>query len=191
MTRHRSRIVPPWAGTAFCFALFCSVLCTGKAAAQVLRIVALGASNTAGMGRGATNMGVARGQAYPAQLERMLRAKGCNARVTNAGIAGDTTAGMLARLNSVVPAGTRIVILQPGGNDARRGASEAARAANVAAITARLRSRQIEVIVLDRFGAGIQQHRLADGQHFSAEGHAAVAARLLPQVIGACRSGQQ
>jgi acyl-CoA thioesterase-1 len=143
------------------------------------------------MGRGATNMGVPRSQAFPAQLERMLRAQGCDARVTNAGIAGDTTAGMLARLNAAVPNGIKIVILQPGGNDVRQGHSEGARAANVEAITGRLRARQIAVIVLDRFGAGIGQYRLVDGQHFSAEGHAAVAAGLLPQVMGACRTGRQ
>jgi acyl-CoA thioesterase-1 len=65
-------------------------------AAQAATVVALGASNTYGKG-------VSRGQAYPAQLEALLRARGLNARVINAGINGDTTGGMLARLNSAVP----------------------------------------------------------------------------------------
>jgi acyl-CoA thioesterase-1 len=158
------------------------------AQAQALNVVAVGASNTEGRGRGATNMGVPRSQAYPAQLERILRAQGVDAHVRNAGVAGDTTAGMLARLNSAVPAGTHVVILQPGGNDARRGGSDAQRAANIAEITRRLRARNIPVIVLDRFGQGISQHRLADGQHFSAAGHAAVAASLAPRVLAAARS---
>jgi lysophospholipase L1-like esterase len=89
--------------------------------------VALGASNTEGKGRGGTNMGVPREQAYPAQLERLLRTRGINARVMNAGVAGDTTAGMLARLGSAVPNGTSVLILQPGGNDARHGASSGER----------------------------------------------------------------
>ena len=84
------------------------------AAAASINVVALGASNTYGKG-------VARGQDFPAQLQAMLKARGLDARVTNAGINGDTTAGMLARLSSAVPAGTQIVILQPGGNDRRRG----------------------------------------------------------------------
>jgi len=64
-------------------------------AAQAATVVALGASNT-------YSKGVSRGQAYPAQLEALLRASGLNARVINAGINGDTTGGMLARLNSAV-----------------------------------------------------------------------------------------
>jgi acyl-CoA thioesterase-1 len=170
----------------FVFGLaFAASALSASAEAQTLRIVALGASNTEGMGRGRTNMGVPRSQAYPAQLERLLRARGYDAQVVNAGVAGDTTGGMLARLATAVPAGTRIVILQPGGNDARRGIDGSTRAANIAAIRRQLAARNIRVIMLERFGAGIGQHRLADGQHFSASGHAAVASRLLPQVIAA------
>ncbi|HUN10713.1 MAG TPA: esterase, partial [Rhabdaerophilum sp.] len=72
-------------------------------------VVALGASNTAGRGRGRFNGGVDRPQAYPAQLEAMLRASGIRASVRNAGIAGDTTGGMLARLDRAVPKGTKVV----------------------------------------------------------------------------------
>lgn len=178
-------------GAALARAILMAVIALGigwaapEAYAQSLHVVALGASNTSGKGRGATNMGVPRSQAYPAQLQRLLRTRGYNVRVTNAGIVGDTTAGMLARLDRAAPAGTNVVILQPGGNDARRGHSPASRAANIAEIQRRLAWRRIAFIVLERFGAGIGQYRLADGQHFSAEGHAAVAARLLPQVISA------
>src|SRR3979411_3551464 len=70
-------------------------------AAQAATVVALGASNTFGKG-------VSRSQASPAQLEALLRAKGLNARVVNAGINGDTTGGMLARLDRGVPKGTRV-----------------------------------------------------------------------------------
>ena len=62
-------------------------------------MVALGASNTYGKG-------VARNQAFPAQLEAILRAKGLNVRVINAGINGDTTEGMLQRMDGAVPNGT-------------------------------------------------------------------------------------
>ena len=64
--------------------------------AQAATVVALGASNTFGKG-------VSPSQAYPAQLEVLLRAKGLNVNVINAGINGDTTGGMLARLENVVP----------------------------------------------------------------------------------------
>jgi lysophospholipase L1-like esterase len=75
-------------------------------------IVALGASGIHGKG-------VPLGEAYPAQLETMLRAAGFNVRVINAGVDGDTTARMLMRMDSVVPAGTKVTILQPGTNDFR------------------------------------------------------------------------
>ena len=51
----------------------------------------------------------------------MLRAKGLNVSVTNAGVSGDTTYGMLARFDGVVDSGDAALLLQPGGNDARKG----------------------------------------------------------------------
>src|SRR5262245_7392791 len=56
------------------------------AAADAATIVALGASNTFGKG-------VARNQAYPAQLEAILRARGHDVRVLKPGINGDTKRG--------------------------------------------------------------------------------------------------
>jgi acyl-CoA thioesterase-1 len=155
-----------------------------KAETQQIGIVALGASNTYGKGRGQHPGGVEPGRAYPAQLQAMLKARGYNATVRNAGVPGDTTAGMLARLDSAVPPGTRVVILQPGGNDARRGTG--ARAANIAEIRRRLGARGVTVILLERIRLLTPPaSRHPDGQHFDARGHAAVAAHLVPQVIAA------
>ena len=154
-----------------------------NAAAQV---VALGASNTYGKGRGQHPGGVESGRAYPAQLQAMLKAKGHNVTVRNAGVPGDTTGAMLARLASAVPNGTQVVILQPGGNDARRGVGAGQRAANIVEIQSRLKTRGIRVIVLERIGSLVPRgSRDPDGQHFDVRGHAAVAAHLLPQVIAA------
>jgi acyl-CoA thioesterase-1 len=155
-----------------------------SAGAAPLSIVALGASNTAGSGQGSHPGGVARNQAYPAQLEAMLRAKGIDAHVRNAGIAGDTTGGMLRRMDAAVPKGTQIVILQTGGNDARQGVSSGEASANTATMTSRLQARGIKVIVLDKLDAPAST-RDPDGQHYNAQGHAAIAAGLLPQVIAA------
>ncbi|MDB5501674.1 MAG: putative esterase [Tardiphaga sp.] len=152
--------------------------------AASVHIVALGASNTYGHGRGRTNGGVEPSQAFPAQLEAMLRARGVDAHVANAGIPGDTTGGMLQRLGSAVPDGTQIVILQPGGNDMRRGEG-ASRAGNIAAIQQQLAARHIKVIMTGM--AAPASTRDPDGQHFNALGHTAVAASLVPKVIAAMR----
>ena len=72
-------------------AAFVALAALGVGAAQAAEVVALGASNTYGQG-------VARGEDFPAQLEKILRAKGLGVTVANAGVSGDTTAGMLARL---------------------------------------------------------------------------------------------
>jgi acyl-CoA thioesterase-1 len=166
-------------------ALAVLLLASAPAVAASLNVVALGASNTYGKGRGSTAGGVPSSQAFPAQLQALLRARGIDARVTNAGVPGDTTAGMLARLDRAVPKGTHVVILQPGGNDARRGQGGDT-AATVSAITGKLQARGIKVIVLDRVLSLVpKESRDPDGQHFDARGHAAVAAHLLPQVMAA------
>jgi acyl-CoA thioesterase-1 len=165
--------------------LLCAVVCP---AAQAAEVVALGASNTHGRGRGSTPDGVGRAQAFPAQLERLLRSQGCKVSVLNAGVAGDTTGQMLARLPGVLGKDTRVLILQPGGNDQRRGAG-GSREGNIAAIRQAATARGIKVVMLEQLGQLARAHRLADGQHFGAGGHAIFAAHLAPQVkaAGACR----
>jgi acyl-CoA thioesterase-1 len=87
-------------------------------------------------------------------------------------------------VDAAVPNGTQIVILQTGGNDARQGVSSGDASANVAAMTSRLAARGIKVVLLDKLDAPAST-RDPDGQHFNAQGHAAIAAGLLPLVIAA------
>jgi acyl-CoA thioesterase I len=61
------------------------------------------------------------GQAFPARLEAWLRQRGIEARVMNAGVSGDTTAGGLARLDWALAEKPDLVILALGANDALRG----------------------------------------------------------------------
>jgi acyl-CoA thioesterase-1 len=148
-------------------------LMTGQSAAKAaaINIVALGASNTWGWG---VRVG------YPERLEALLRAKGCDARVINAGISFDTTWGMLNRLDSAVPDGTQIVILQPGGNDMRFFGTKEQRAANIDTIVQKLSMRKIHVIVLEPvFPPDYYQW---DGIHYKAKGHAEIAEDLLQKV---------
>jgi acyl-CoA thioesterase-1 len=144
-----------------------------------LNIVAIGASNTTGFGVGEQN-------AYPAVLQALLRKKGIDASVTNAGVNGDVTSGMRNRLDSAVPKGTDLVILQPGANDLRFFGTKEARAANIAAMVARLRARGIRVVVYDppTIPADFYQW---DHIHFNAAAHAKIAAVLAAQIAGSAK----
>jgi acyl-CoA thioesterase I len=175
------RILSPLLGALLLTTLFQVV----AADAATYNIVALGASQTAGRGNGRHSGGVSPDQAFPAQLENMLRARGYDAHVTNAGIAGDTTDGMLSRLDSSVPAGTRLVILQPGTNDGKHRGSSAGAAFNIPKIIQNLRARGIKVIMA-HIGRAVTPADIGpDGQHLTAHGQALVAAQLLPRVIAA------
>ena len=79
---------------------------------------------------------------------------------------------MLNRLDAAVPDGTRVVILQPGGNDARHGAASW-RDANTSQIVERLRGRQVAVIMLENqlIGEIRRQGNGSDGQHLAADGY--------------------
>jgi acyl-CoA thioesterase I len=68
----------------------------------------------------------------------------------------------------------------------RRKGAAASAGGNVATIVARLNVRGIKVIMLERPLAGMAEAlRHPDGQHLSAEGYRALAARVLPQVTAA------
>jgi acyl-CoA thioesterase I len=77
-------------------------------------VVAFGDSITEGYG-------VARGDDYPAQLERALAQRGVKVRMVNAGVSGDTTNNALDRVASVIAAKPSLVLLEFGGNDGLRG----------------------------------------------------------------------
>lgn len=148
--------------------------------AKPLNIVAIGASNTSGLGVGEQS-------AYPAVLERLLRQKGIDAHVTNAGVWGDVTAGMRNRLDATVPRGTDIVILQPGGNDLRFFGSKEARSTNIAAMVQHLHARGIRVIVYDPDPVPRDFYQW-DGIHFNAAAHAKIAATLAAQIAAGVKS---
>jgi acyl-CoA thioesterase-1 len=151
------------------------LLCASIGAdAAPLRIVAIGASNTHGWY--VDNEG-----AYPAQLQALLRARGIDAQVTNAGVPFDTTWVMLHRIDRDVPNGTDIVVVQPGSNDLRFFGTMQQRAANITEMARRFRARSIKVIVYDE-KVPLRYYTL-DFIHWTREGHAMIAAALLPRVL--------
>jgi acyl-CoA thioesterase-1 len=109
-------------------------------AAKPLRIVAFGDSLTSGYG-------LRSNQSFPAQLQKALKARGHDVVVTNAGVAGDTTAGGLERLGWAVPDGTDAVIVELGANDALRGIDPKVTHANLEKIIAALNERRIPTLL--------------------------------------------
>lgn len=113
---------------------------SGQAASRPLKLVALGDSLTAGYGLPAE-------AAFPAVLERALKARGRAVEVVNAGVSGDTASGGLERLDWSVPDGTDGVILELGANDMLRGLDPAIPRQAIEAIVTRLKERRIPVML--------------------------------------------
>lgn len=107
-------------------------------------IVAFGDSLTAGYGLGP-------GEAFPNQLEDVLRENGYSeAVVKNAGVSGDTSAGGRSRLTwnlSALPRKPDLLILELGANDALRGILPERTRANVDAMLKTLADKQIPVLL--------------------------------------------
>ncbi|MDX2156612.1 MAG: arylesterase [Hyphomicrobiaceae bacterium] len=123
--------------------LLASVLVVPGAAREgkPVRIVAFGDSLTAGFG-------LAPADAFPAQLERALKAARQNVEVANGGVSGDTTGRALTRLDWAVPDGTDAVIVALGANDMLTGLPIERARANLEAIVTRLKARGIEVLIV-------------------------------------------
>ena len=109
-----------------------------------IRIVALGDSLFAGYG-------LRKDESYPVKLEAALRARGINARIANAGVSGDTSAGGLERLAFTLNSQQRLpdlVIISLGGNDMLRGLPPAQTLANLDAILSELGRRKIPAVLM-------------------------------------------
>jgi acyl-CoA thioesterase-1 len=133
--------VQSWAQiAAFGAVLALAIMSPASAADAPLKMVALGDSLTAGFN-------LAGSAAFPARLEKALRAKGVAVDVANAGVSGDTASGGLARLDWSVPEGTDAVIVELGANDMLRGVDPAVTRQALDSIVRRLTERRIAVLV--------------------------------------------
>lgn len=113
---------------------------TAGAAARPVALVALGDSLSAGYQ-------LAADAAFPAVLEKALRARGFDVTVANAGVSGDTAQAGLERLDWSVPDGTDAVILELGANDMLRGLDPSATERTLDAILTRLQDRHVAVLL--------------------------------------------
>lgn len=116
------------------------------ASADQIRVVAFGDSLMAGYR-------LAPGEAFPEKLEDMLKARGHDVVITNAGVSGDTTSGGLERLDWSVPDDTDIVLLGLGANDMLRGISPELTEHNLTAMIERLIDRDIDVVLIGMVAA--------------------------------------
>ena len=108
--------------------------------AEALRILMLGDSLTAGYG-------LASRDALPARIEAALRDRGFDARVIDAGVSGDTTAGGLARLDWALADRPHAVIVALGANDALRAIDPAVARTNLDRLLAALSERGLPVLL--------------------------------------------
>ncbi len=110
------------------------------------RILAFGDSLFAGYG-----LKDSAGDSYPTKLEAALRAKGVNARITNAAVSGDTTGAGRQRLVFVLDAQKQkpdLFILELGGNDFLRQVKPEEARENFIAIMDELKKREIPVLIM-------------------------------------------
>ena len=129
---------------ALCWLLIGSVLQSEAAPLSQPRskgtIVAVGDSLTAGLG-------VHEEEAYPARLEKKLRAAGYDWKVVNAGISGETSSGTLSRINWVMKLRPDIVILETGANDGLRGIDPAVTRKNIDETIRILKQQNVTVVL--------------------------------------------
>lgn len=110
------------------------------AAGRTMKIVALGDSLTAGYLLPAK-------AAFPAVLERELRAGGLEVEVINAGVSGDTSSNGLERLDWALGEGTDALIVELGANDMLRGLDPAVTHKAINEIITRAKARGIKVLL--------------------------------------------
>ena len=111
------------------------------AAAEPVKLLALGDSLTAGYG-------LPSNEGFTARLEAALRAAGRDVRVVNGGVSGDTTAGGLARLDWALADRPDAAMVALGANDALRGLPPAEAERNLDAILTQLAAARIPVLLV-------------------------------------------
>ena len=122
-----------------------TVVCLPAAQGAGQTIVVVGDSLSSGYG-------IAAEQSWVAMLEDRLQAEGYGYQVVNASIAGDTTAGGLARLPRLLDLHEpMLVVIELGGNDGLRGQPVATLRANLTKMIEQSQQAGAEVVL-----AGIQ-----------------------------------
>jgi acyl-CoA thioesterase-1 len=150
------------AGVLLALALVQSAHPAKRDPSNVITIVALGDSLTAGYG-------LSRKQAWPALVAEKMRAAGYEFEVVNAGSSGDTTSGGLRRLPAILRAHHKIdiFVLELGINDAFRGVPIDQIRSNLQAIIDQVRAAQPDAAIVI---AGMQLPNVSSEDYIGAFG---------------------
>jgi acyl-CoA thioesterase-1 len=123
------------------FSLIIWLTIASSAFAAPIKILMLGTSLTQGFG-------LPPGAEIPALLEKKLNETGIDAKVINAGVSGDTSAGGLARLDWSLADHPDAAIVELGSNDALRGIPPGQTERNLSTILAKLKAQKIPTLLL-------------------------------------------
>src|SRR5829696_452649 len=104
-------------------------------------ILFLGTSLTAGLG-------LEPDSAYPQQIQRKIDASKLPYQVVNAGVSGETSAGLLRRLDWVLRRPADVVVVETGANDGLRGLPVDATRATIGNVLARIRRERPDAKIL-------------------------------------------
>ncbi len=115
-------------------------MAAAMASAAPIKILALGDSLTSGYG-------LPPGEGFTDQLGQALKDQGVKATVINGGVAGDTTADGLSRLDWSLADDPTVVIVELGGNDALRGLDPAATKKNLDKILTKLQQQHRGILL--------------------------------------------
>lgn len=98
-------------------------------------IVFAGTSLTAGLGLDADS-------AYPMMIQRKIDAAGLPFDVTNAGVSGETSSGLLDRLDWLLRGNFSVLVVETGANDGLRGIPAATLDSNLSAALDRIKAKR-------------------------------------------------
>jgi acyl-CoA thioesterase I len=117
------------------------ILLAAPLSAAPVTLLALGDSLTAGYGLPPED-------GLVPQLEAWLKTHGTEAKIINAGVSGDTTAGGLARTDWALTPDVQAVMVNLGGNDMLRGIDPASSRANLDGIISKARAKGLPVLLV-------------------------------------------
>lgn len=120
--------------------LFVAVSPVAQAEPHAPVIVTLGDSLTAGLG-------LPQSEAFPAQLQAVLKARGRDVTVIDAGVSGDTATAAAQRLDWALPENADAVIVELGGNDALQGIPPEGTKAAIEKIIVSVQARGLPILL--------------------------------------------